>query len=470
MNKIEISGYLKDFKSKSLLILFCLALLLLVINNYLLVGIFALLLFLLTVIISDKVLIAFTIISFLALPSTVSSDLRVILQVFNFSVLVLMFINKYGLQLKNYPGIPKIVGLLIFFILFSMSVSTLFSDYRMLGINQIVRTAIFFVLIYLYYSLLTNKTDVYLYIGCIVFTSVIFSLIQFYELFQTGFSIIVLATNQLVTVGNDYLHHNFLGAFWVITICLLIGYFYITNNTKNRFLIIFCVIILFINLVLSNSRAAFISLAAGLFFIFYKFDKKKLTYFLILIILIIPLLFIPQVNKFVDIYFRVEEQTSGRNYLLNAGFNVIKNNPVFGAGPAATKFEMYKYLPFLYGSPEELYVKRNFYMTEFGQTHNFYLFFFSDLGILGFLTALSLPVIFMFIGLKTLQKYKYSDTIFKLLVVLIGSGICLFVRGIFEWSGLISYGYILMDLPFWLLFIILIYIYCNEPVIFKENM
>ena len=135
--------------------------------------------------------------------------------------------------------------------------------------------------------------------------------------------------------------------------------------------------LLHFNLVLSNSRAAFISLAAGLFFIFYKFDKKKLTYFLILIILIIPLLFIPQVNKFVDIYFRVEEQTSGRNYLLNAGFNVIKNNPVFGAGPAATKFEMYKYLPFLYGSPEELYVKRNFYMTEFGQTHNFYLFFFS---------------------------------------------------------------------------------------------
>jgi hypothetical protein len=44
---------------------------------------------------------------------------------------------------------------------------------------------------------------------------------------------------------------------------------------------------------------------------------------------------------------------------------------------------------------------------------------------------------------------------------IIAAGIGLFFRGLFEAIGLIFYGYITADLPFWILFGILIFIYFN---------
>jgi hypothetical protein len=59
------------------------------------------------------------------------------------------------------------------------------------------------------------------------------------------------------------------------------------------------------------------------------------------------------------------------------------------------------------------------------------------------------------------QPKRGSEKIYFIILGTIAVGIGLFIRGLFEAIGLIYYGYITADLPFWILFGILIFIYFN---------
>ena len=74
-----------------------------------------------------------------------------------------------------------------------------------------------------------------------------------------------------------------------------------------------------------------------------------------MLLVLIPFLFIKPFSEYVDLYFRVERLTSGRDWIWETMVNIIKNNPVLGVGPAATRFEIFKNLPFMLGSPAEKY-------------------------------------------------------------------------------------------------------------------
>ena len=140
--------------------------------------------------------------------------------------------------------------------------------------------------------------------------------------------------------------------------------------------------------------------------------------------------------------------------------NIIKDNPILGAGPAATKYEMYKELPFMLGSAAEQYISVHINQIEFGHAHNFYLFFLADMGIPGLITALFLPYVFISLSVKTIRKFKnINNEYYWLTMGITAAGIGLFIRGLFEWGNLISYGTLESDLPFWIIFIILIYLY-----------
>jgi hypothetical protein len=54
-----------------------------------------------------------------------------------------------------------------------------------------------------------------------------------------------------------------------------------------------------------------------------------------------------------------------------------------------------------------------------------------------------------------------TEKIYFIILGIIAAGIGLFIRGSFEAIGLIFYGYITADLPFWILFSIVIFTYLN---------
>ena len=120
------------------------------------------------------------------------------------------------------------------------------------------------------------------------------------------------------------------------------------------------------------------------------------------------------------------------------------------------------------GSLEELYLRHHYDQIEFGHAHNFYLFFLSDLGIIGFILSLVLPLIFLKISFQTVSFYqKEKGQNYYLALGITAFGIAMFVRGLFEWGGILSYGTIGYDLPFWILFSIQLFL--NQKYKIKAN-
>jgi hypothetical protein len=103
-------------------------------------------------------------------------------------------------------------------------------------------------------------------------------------------------------------------------------------------------------------------------------------------------------------------------------------------------------------------------------SHNYFLVFFSDMGILGLMTAVSLIIIFFNISIKTIKKYKQADPqIYYLIIALFAAGTSIIFRNFFNSIGLLFYGGITTDLPFWLIFGSIIYFYQADLILQKNT-
>ena len=159
--------------------------------------------------------------------------------------------------------------------------------------------------------------------------------------------------------------------------------------------------------------------------------------------------------------FRLSEGVSQRDYLWQLAFNIISANPLIGIGPGAYSFEMFNYFPILLNSYEgQLFIELQKNSLGFNGSHNFYLALFSDLGVLGLLVSFLLPYVFLKIAKKTLKLSKMLKCKeYKIILGLTAIGIGMFVRGLFEGISLITYGWITVDMPFWIIFLLLIHYY-----------
>lgn len=408
----------------------------------------------------EKVFIFYSIISFLSLTSTISIELRTIVQFCFIVILFYLFIKEYGLNFAVYPKIPKRVSSLILMLYMAMIISTIFSNYISLGIKEILRLTVFLIIVYFFWGYLNKSKNIRLYLLALFITGVIYFFNVLYNFAQNDFSLIELNVNELLKVGGNYVNVNSIGSFFIIIISLLVCYYFTFKDRNKKFILALFLGFFIAGLIITNSRAAILSTTISSLILLYFYNKKIFYGLAVTIMLLIPFLFIPPFSNYVDLYFRVERLTTGRNWIWDIVFKIVRDNPILGAGPAAAKFEFYKDLPFMLGSVAEQYISQHINQIEFGQAHNFYLFFLTDMGIPGFLTALFLPYVFISLGLKTVKKFKnLHPEYYWLSMGITAAGIGLFVRGLFEWGNLISYGTLESDLPFWLIFIILIYLY-----------
>ncbi len=432
--------------------------------NHMLAAAAVILLLLILIAKGEKVLLFFAIISFLTLTSTISIQLRTLVQILNFLILLFLFLKYYGLEISKYPKVPGQVGMLIFFLYLSMIISTLFSDYVSLGMVQMLRLTLFFILVYIIFSLIEDSKLIKLIILAFFVTGLIYTITIFSELAHNNFNFVLLNLNQLEKIDNSYINMNSMGSFLVIVISIAMAFSlgHFKRNEKKIFFILMTIFI--IGLLITNSRAAILALVLSSAYILYHLNKRILKFAVILIIAALPLLLIPEIQAFIGLYFRTENLSTGRNFILDTIYKVILSNPVIGYGPAATKYAIYPNIPFILGSPAEKFILFHYNEIQFGHAHNFYLFFWSDMGLLGLFTSLLLPVVYFKLCIKALKRSKslFNQEYYYLVLAITGSGIALFIRGLFEWGNLISYGTINSDLPFWIVFSILIYLNMNK--------
>lgn len=278
--------------NKNILILSALVgIFILLFPNYIWAGIVVFLIFLIITVMGEKSLLFIAIVSFLTLTSTINISLREAVQLFNGLILFYLFFKKYGLVLSNYPKIPKEIRILIFFVFFSMIVATAFSHYIILGFDQIIRTTLFFIIVYFIYSLVEDNSDIKLLLSAFIVVALIYTYTLFHGLAKENFDLVQMNLKKVDSLSSHYINMNGIGSFFIIIIPICLSYYLGQNKGKLKLFLAGFLLITIVGLFISNSRAAFLGVFLGSIFILYNLNRKILKRILITLVILIPLLF-----------------------------------------------------------------------------------------------------------------------------------------------------------------------------------
>ncbi|MBA4251388.1 MAG: hypothetical protein C0425_08985 [Chlorobiaceae bacterium] len=407
-----------------------------------------------------KAALFFIIATYLVLITDVVDNLRRIIVVLNTLYLVLIFFWDYGINLKAYPRLPSKVAITIFAFAFAMFISSLNSNYFVLGMFQLARFSVFVLIIYLIYAQIKVKEDVYLILKAILFSALFLSATILYEFYLRGFEITLFGTLNIFRVGGLFTNVNNVAVQMMVTAPILIALYPTFQKQNEKRIVGFLIFVLIAALIFNNSRGAIVAFGVSIFVLYYINNKRKaiITFSYLALFLLLAYLFTP-VGDLIDLFFRVERFTSGREVLWQMAIEMFRQNPLTGVGPAGYKYEMYNFLPVMHGTWEELSVLYFFYIQDYGMQHNFFLYLASDLGLLGVAAGVILTVAFFGTAIKYFKENKNlnsRDSRLILGIYVVGYGY--YVRSLFESVNIFSYGWLSGDLMFWLLFLVMMYL------------
>ncbi len=409
-----------------------------------------------------KFLLPFIIFTYVTISSDINDNLRIALNIFNFIALVYLFFIEYGVDFNNFPTVPKEVQWFFILTFLSMLFSSIFSKRFLIGGNEIGRSVIFAIIIYLLYSFITGKNKIYLYFNAILFSGLVLSLSLIIEFIKSNKLIYLLITSGYVTIGGFFSNNAAVGGFLAVAITINLIYLLKGNNDK-RWLKIMLSLLLFLQttaILLTNSRAAIFAAFVSVIFMLFNLRKKFLKKFILILAIIFLILFLmPQFNWLFDHFFRTNRILQNPRYpLWSMAWQMIIHHPIFGVGPGMFRYYMYTYLTVPMGS----WIEQEIYLLQLiaaAPAHNFFLMRTSELGVFGLIAAVGLFVIFFKWGFSVIRKSKSIDNEYYVISIgIVGIGIGLLFRSFFESTGIFTNGWITRDLPFWLLFSILIFI------------
>lgn len=406
------------------------------------------------------------ILAYLTITSDHLKDFRTIVNLLSTIVLLYIFLQKYGLKYLDYPKVPKGVIIFCTLLFFTLVVSTIFSSYPLTSFAATFRMFLFLLISYILYGLIENKNDILLYLYSVIAAMLIIGLPMIVDAYNLGlqryFIRGILGNNLNLTSSLGYTGVTV----FFISFSALIAMFFIDANKAalNKIVITVFLVLNFFVLVLANSRGGILAAIISGSFVLFILNKKlfaKLTLSLI-IIFIILFIMLPEVSNIINLYLRWDTLGDREKYW-QIGISMIKDHSIFGVG--ADVFDKYFTSYASYSHLQSFKITSNVFGKP--HPHNFFLFFTAENGVLGFITAISLFIMFLSLALKTLKKSKYISRDYYVLSTLITAvGIGIFFRSFIEISGVLTYGYINKDLPFWILMVILVHIYTK---IFDEK-
>ena len=436
-----------------------------VISGWNLYAVIIILLLLLGAILGERFILAIIIISLFTLIRDVSGPLRTVIHLVDFSLLGYLFLKRFGLNFNSYPRVLKPVKYFLILYCSAMIIAAAMSSYPLAGINLIAQQLAFFVIVYFFYSLIKDEREVKNYFYAIIVVSSVIatsSIVPFISEDQILFSLDSKYRSRVAgMMGNT----EAATTFFVISIPILIIQLLRVKKKITKYLILLVLTYLAFGLFLMMSRSALIGILISTLIILYTLKRKIFNKFIAALFILIALFLIYEpITNFFSLIFRIEEGLSARQQTWTMALNIIGDHPVFGIGPGAYKYEMFNYFPYMLS---DWWGKLFIYYHEITEganfSHNFFLVFFTDMGILGLITALSLPVIYFSISIKTIKRYKdkVSEN-YYLIIAMFAAGISMIIRNFFNSIGILFYGGITTDLPFWLIISSLVYFYYSS--------
>jgi hypothetical protein len=336
------------------------------------------------------------------------------------------------------------------------------SSHPQAGIGIIAEQVAFFIIVYVFYSLIKDEKDINNFLYAIMVVSFILVTVSLASLFVGHFNILDIVSKNRARISAIISNAEASTNFYLISFSVLIVLFLTKKLIKYRTRILMFAIYLSLGLSLAMSRSAIIGIVLSMAIIFFLLRRKRFYQFMFSIIVLgLVFIFVKPLNEITSLFFRIGEGLTEREPLWLMSFNIIGDYPVFGLGPGVYKYEFYNYFPYMLNN---WWGKLLIYYHEISEgvnfSHNYFLVFFTEMGIFGLITAIVLPFIYFRIAIKTLNKYRNeSEKIYYLIVALFATGISMIVRNFFNSIGLIYLGGLTGNLPFWLVFSSIIYFY-----------
>lgn len=386
--------------------------------------------------------------------------------VVNYAGLIMLlyyYVRLFGLSFADKsvfrePMYLWVYGLFVVFVL-----AMLFSSYSFFGLTHFIRMVVFFTIIHLLYSFLKVHKRPQYYITSLLIVGGVLSFNVFYGFITSGFSLLADQVNALQRISGLLENVNNLGTMLCIAIpfIFLRGYASEDRRIKLAYYGLSCFVL--VALLLTNTRSALLVVIVYIPFLLYYLNVKALKILTVATLSVLLLvLFIEDIYQLFAFLFRLERVLSGREVLWDTALNIINDRWLFGIGPGAFRLEAYNYLPVVIGSIGEETIRFQMDIIDVGHAHNFYLFYFSEMGIGGFIVALMLPIVFLFVGSKNIKYYRGGNLgDYYTVLAIQGTGLGMFVRGFIEANNLASYGWLTGDLSFWILFMVNSYYYSS---------
>ena len=401
-----------------------------------------------------------SIIVFLILTGQELEKYRSIVTILLIILLGVMFLKKFGLAFNSYPKIPSQIIYYISFLFITLFISSAFSIDPFSSYLSVARLLVFLLVCYFYFALIQNGSTIDNYLLAIFISVLIVGISILIDILKTGF-VLFLLEGTIVRYGGIYENPNYVGLLLLITIPINITLFFRQYKypANTKFCLALLLVISIILLFVSNSRSSIIGVIIASGMAIALINKKIFIRFLITLTLSITiLLLLNEIQDYVSLYFRLE-RVGNREYFWNAGVDIIFDHPFLGVGPELFDKYFFTYMP---SAVTSLYESSTWVVGR-PHPHNFFLLFMAENGILGLISAVSFFVLFFLICIKTLSKVKRNKSNeFLLVVSVLSIGVGIFIRAFFEVTGIITYGFITRDLPFWLLFIIVVHIYQKD--------
>lgn len=372
------------------------------------------------------------------------------------SFLTFLYFYEYGINIK--VELPSLFKWFILLYFAALTISSTFSNDPWIGYASVLRSAVFFLICFILLRFITGKVIIYNYISALFLIVIAVGSTVIYDLISSGLTA-YFVSGVVTRFSGVYGNPNYVGMLIIITMPLTIV---LLRNFRDKpyvkLLLLLFLLFEIIVLILSNSRASmfgtFVAVFFTLAFLYRTMLIRLMAGFVILIALLISLY--PQIISFGEMFLRID-RVNNREMFWNAGVDIIADYPWLGTGADTFDKTFYSYMP-SYGN--DMFHSGNWKAGR-PHPHNLFLYYWAENGVTGFATAVFFFASFFALCYQT-AKLSGSKNLYELYNIVIGItavGIGMFIRSFYEITGLITYGFITRDLPFWICYTILIWIY-----------
>lgn len=407
---------------------------------------------------SDHYLL-FILLMYLVVVGEINPLLRVFVHLLgSASLLIFLFLHKEIVR-DIYSSIDKRIKKFILYFFSIVFLSSIFSQIPMKGIEIIFKELYFFFIVFSFYVYLYLKKNTSPMIIVLMISGLIMSLSSIFNLKDTNLIDLLMKGSASFRTGGLLSNVNALSGYIVVVFPLFIFYLFIKNSRFLKILISLGLTVLILGVLATISRSAGLSIIIGLLFFTYIINKRAAFWIVFSILIVVLVLLILPTSEMILSALRIEQGFSQRDLLWELSIEMFKDNWFLGVGPGLWGLQMFNYSPVLQDSfIGYLFYDVNVITGGFNNSHNYYLVFMSDLGIFGLFLSLYLPFIFFSIAKENLKLSKlYSNESYLLNLALTTVGVSMFIRAFFEGISIITFGWVAIDLPFWIVVAILIY-------------